>query len=74
MTTRGARMRPNMQHELGRRAFMELVDENMGDPGWRGTIIFNRASDELKQHYFDRHIPAAEQEYLRALIESGPRK
>jgi hypothetical protein len=59
-----------MQYELGKRAFVDLVEEEMFPPA---DVIFHRASDELKQHYFDGHIPQQEQAKLRAIIEAGPR-
>ena len=65
-------LRPIDQTEIGKRAFIELVEENMYDETWRKLAIWHQASDELKQHYWDRHIPRAEQEYLRALIAAGP--
>jgi hypothetical protein len=65
-------LRPIDQDEIGRRAFAELVFENTGDAVWREQTIWHRASDELKQDYFDRRIPRQEQEYIRALIERGP--
>jgi hypothetical protein len=67
-----SKLRPIDQDEIGRRAFVELVAENTGDAGWRALSIWQRASDEVKQDYFDRRIPRQEQEYIRALIERGP--
>lgn len=66
------KLRPVDQHEIGRRAFVELVEENTSDADFRILAIWHRASDEVKQHYFDQHIPRQEQEYLRSLIERGP--
>lgn len=66
------KLRPIDQDEIGKRAFVELVAENMSDEGWRELAIWHRASDEVKQDYFDRRISRDEQEYLRALIERGP--
>lgn len=63
------KLRPIDRHEIGRRAFVELVDEeHLG----ADMAIWKRASDELKQHYFDRHIPQVEQARIRLLIAAGP--